>query len=89
MSSTIDFGGTVTVEPKPLPSYSRRGWQRKMARLTLAFRAATVPSLYQVTILAALQDRQMYAGTVPAHVKARRRAQGRVAKHSRKVNRGH
>lgn len=31
--------------------------------------------------------RHVYAGTVPAHVKARRRAANRVAKASRKANR--
>lgn len=31
---------------------------------------------------------RMYEGTVPAKVKARRRAKNRVAKQSRKVNRG-
>lgn len=31
---------------------------------------------------------RMYEGTVPAKVKARRRAAGKVAKRSRKLNRG-
>jgi hypothetical protein len=31
---------------------------------------------------------RMYEGTVPAKVKARRRAKNKVAKQSRKVNRG-
>ena len=30
----------------------------------------------------------VYEGTVPAHIKARRRAKGKVAKRSRKLNRG-
>lgn len=30
----------------------------------------------------------MYEGTVPAHVKARRRAKNKVARKSRRVNRG-
>lgn len=38
-------------------------------------------------ILFALQAKPFYEGTVPAHVKARRRAQNRRAKASRKVNR--
>lgn len=50
--------------------------------------ALQAPSSYALRILGALQSRPMYMGTVPAHVKARRRAQGRVAKQSRKVNRG-
>lgn len=31
---------------------------------------------------------QVYAGTVPAHVKARRRARDKVARESRRRNRG-
>jgi hypothetical protein len=39
--------------------------------------------------LTALERRgHVYAGTVPGHVKARRRAKDRVAKASRKTNRG-
>ena len=46
------------------------------------------PTSYALMILGALQKKPMYAGTVPTHVKAHRRAAGRVAKQSRKVNRG-
>ena len=44
---------------------------------------------YQVDILFALgkMGKHVYEGTVPAKVKAKRRAQGRVAKASRKRNR--
>jgi hypothetical protein len=48
-------------------------------------------SPYQKTILAALSGKsrhEIYQGTVPAHVKARRRAANRVARRSRAVNRG-
>jgi hypothetical protein len=45
------------------------------------------PSAYALIVLEALQHKHMYAGTVPAHVKARRRAKAKVAKASRKVNR--
>lgn len=45
---------------------------------------------YALLILWALNRKgPMYEGTVPAHVKAKRRAKGKVAKRSRKVNRGH
>ena len=47
----------------------------------------TEPSMYQLAILTALQFKPVYLGTVPAHVKARRRAAGKVAKASRKKNR--
>lgn len=46
------------------------------------------PSLWSILILRGLQKKPQYEGTVPKHVKARRRAQGRVAKQSRKKNRG-
>lgn len=49
----------------------------------------TKPTAYSLRILAALQKRPMYHGTVPKHVKARRRSQALVAKASRKVNRVH
>lgn len=38
------------------------------------------PSSYARRILAALQGKHIYAGTVPAHVKARRRAKNKVAR---------
>jgi len=44
--------------------------------------------MYQQNILAALQAKHVYAGTVPAHVKAKRRAANKVARASRRVNRG-
>lgn len=42
-----------------------------------------------LTILFALNrmNKHIYAGTVPAHVKAKRRAKNKVAKASRKANR--
>jgi len=48
-----------------------------------------MPSSYSLSILWALQStsKHVYAGTVPAHVKARRRAANKVAKASRKANR--
>lgn len=44
---------------------------------------------YQVAILVALTKtgKHVYAGTVPAHVKAKRRAKNRVARESRRINR--
>jgi hypothetical protein len=49
------------------------------------------PNVYATLILLAMNKlhMHMYEGTVPPHVKARRRAKHRVAKQSRKVNRGH
>lgn len=46
-------------------------------------------NLYASLILWSLnkQHKPMYEGTVPTHVKARRRAKNRVAKQSRKANR--
>jgi hypothetical protein len=38
-------------------------------------------------ILMALQGKPMYQGTVPGHVKSRRRAANKVAKRSRQANR--
>lgn len=43
---------------------------------------------YQQIILLALQSRPMYQGTVSSKERARRRAANKVAKKSRKVNRG-
>lgn len=43
---------------------------------------------YQRIILHSLQSKHIYAGTVPAHVKARRRAKNKVARVSRRKNRG-
>lgn len=42
---------------------------------------------YQRMILFALQRKPMYLGTVPFHVKEKRRARDKVAKQSRKANR--
>jgi hypothetical protein len=49
----------------------------------------TMPSSYELAILKGLQGMQVYHGTVPAAVKASRRARGTIAKASRKANRGH
>ena len=47
------------------------------------------PSLYSLMILSGLQKHShVYMGTVPAKVKTIRRAAGKVAKASRKANRG-
>lgn len=51
--------------------------------------APETPEPNQLRILAALQGfRHIYAGTVPTKVKARRRAANRVARASRRKNRG-
>lgn len=42
---------------------------------------------YQLAILNGLQGKPVYQGTVPAHVKARRRAANKVARASRRKNR--
>lgn len=47
----------------------------------------TGPSVYQGTILVALQDRPMYLGTVSPKVKAARRGLNKRQKASRKANR--
>lgn len=48
----------------------------------------TKPSGYSLNILAALQlGRNVYGGTVPADVKAKRRAANRQARKSRRINR--
>ena len=50
--------------------------------------ATTEPSTYEFAILRGLQNRKLYQGTVEPGVKSTRRARGKVAKLSRKVNRG-
>lgn len=45
------------------------------------------PSLYSLAILHGLQDKNVYLGTVPAHVKARRRAKNKVARKTRAAQR--
>lgn len=48
---------------------------------------STEPSLFSLMILGALQKKShVYMGTVPAAVKTKRRAAGRVAKATRKAN---
>lgn len=42
---------------------------------------------YQRVILHALQAKHIYAGTVPAHVKARRRAKNKASRIARRANR--
>ncbi|GAA1714683.1 hypothetical protein [Brachybacterium phenoliresistens] len=44
-------------------------------------------SSYQLAILGALQGKPMYEGTVPAHVKARRRRQNKAARIARRAHR--
>ena len=46
------------------------------------------PTSYEYATLKGLQHKQLYQGTVPANVKASRRVRGKIAKASRKVNRG-
>lgn len=46
------------------------------------------PSQVALSFLKALQDRPLYMGTVSAKVKAKRRAANRVARASRRQNRG-
>jgi hypothetical protein len=47
----------------------------------------TQPSVTSLTILRALQSRNIYTGTVPAKVKDQRRASGKVARAARRQNR--
>lgn len=49
---------------------------------------STEPSTYSLAVLSGLQGKHVYAGTVPAHVKAARRAANKVARVSRRRNRG-
>lgn len=48
------------------------------------------PSRYAIAVLLALprMGKHVYSGTVPGHVKAKRRAANRVARTSRRLNRG-
>ena len=46
------------------------------------------PSSYEWAILKSLQNKRLYQGTVPDGVKAIRRTRGKIAKVSRKANRG-
>jgi hypothetical protein len=45
------------------------------------------PSRWSLVMLRALQDKQVYQGTVPAHVKERRRAKNKMARKTRRVSR--
>lgn len=45
-------------------------------------------SATQIMFALNLLGKPIYEGTVPAHVKARRRAKNKVARRSRRVNRG-
>lgn len=47
----------------------------------------TEPSPYALAILHGLQFKQVYQGTVPAHVTAKRRAKNKVASAQRRINR--
>lgn len=49
--------------------------------------AITIPSRYSVAILAALQAKPIYHGTVSADTKAARRAANKRARAARRVNR--
>jgi hypothetical protein len=46
------------------------------------------PNHWALMILAAMQDKPMYAGTVPAAIVARRRAKNRRARKARAITRG-
>jgi len=46
------------------------------------------PSEYQLAVMDALATKHVYAGTVDPAVKAKRRARNKVARASRRVNRG-
>jgi hypothetical protein len=51
----------------------------------------TQPSPYALAILNGLQFKragEVYQGTVPGHVKAKRRAENKAARVSRRINRG-
>lgn len=48
---------------------------------------APAPSRWSLVMLGALQDKQVYQGTVPAHVTKRRRAKNKVARATRRVSR--
>ena len=48
----------------------------------------TQPSSYEFATLKGLQSMALYQGTVQGNVKASRRASGKIAKASRKANRG-
>lgn len=50
--------------------------------------ATTAPSSYEFAILKGLQNRTLYQGTVSGGEKSIRRARGKMAKVSRKANRG-
>lgn len=53
--------------------------------------AITEPAPFQLAILNGLQFKRLgevYQGTVPAHVKAKRRAANKAARRSRRMNRG-
>lgn len=46
------------------------------------------PTPYEMFVLGGLQHKQVYQGTVRPNVKRLRRARGKVAKLSRRINRG-
>lgn len=50
-------------------------------------RAPKPPTSYQLAILRGIQDKPVYQGTTPEHVRARRRQANRAARKSRRINR--
>lgn len=58
------------------------------ATVKAAAEAADAPGRYQRAILAGLQRRPLYAGTVPPAVVARRRRANKAARVARRANRG-
>lgn len=84
----------MSVDPRPAPPVhpSRRPAVIKGLRERLGL-TGTVKDLSPQTqmsiVLARVRpDMQIYAGTVPHHVKERRRAANRRARASRRINRG-
>lgn len=67
---------------------SRRAWKRLLDRLEATYKAYSEPTTYQLIVLAAMQDKPMYTGTVTSKVKASRRSLNGRQKASRKANRG-
>lgn len=58
-----------------------------MTGIVKASTALREPTSFELAILNGLQTMQVYQGTVPAHVKAKRRAANKRAAASRRINR--
>ena len=57
-----------------------------MTRLISTSSALREPSSFELAILRGLQNKQVYQGTVPGHVKAQRRAANKRARLARRGN---